>query len=232
MRVVERSDLGSLVELLDGGLDSLRSDSLSQPQSLELVLRDIPLGELLQGLGEVGSLLSSDLSGRSVLGSGVVSDGKDSGSTQKLEVVVDGKSSSGGLDVGELGHEVPGDVSGGVSGSPNEKSVGDLLDLFVGVLDDDVLLVDLLNHGLGHEVDLVVGEGRLGVLDELLGEHGKDVGESLDEGDSESVGDLCGKGRRKGGKEIERSAFRRRVELSDRQLSKSSFRSTNQGTTS
>jgi hypothetical protein len=92
--------------------------------------------------------------------------------------------------LGELCHQVPSDLTRSVSGSPNEKTVRDLLDLLVGILNDDRLLPDILDHGSGEDIDLVLLESRLGVLDELLGEGGQDIGESFDKGDPELVSDF------------------------------------------
>jgi len=44
--------------------------------------------------------------------------------------------------------------------APDEEAVGVLDELLVLVLGDDLLLLDLLDHGLGLDVDLVLLEGR------------------------------------------------------------------------
>ena len=190
MRVVERCDLGSSVELLDqrldlGGISSGVGSDLSK-LSLELVL----LSNLAEHLSEVDTLLRSDLGSWGVLSSGTVTHGVGSLSTEKSEVVVNEETSSLGLRIWEFVHQVSGDLSRSVTGRPNQETIWDLSNLLVGVLDDNAGWLDVLDHGSGEDINLVGSELVLGVLDELLGKGGENVGEGLDQRDLESVGDF------------------------------------------
>jgi hypothetical protein len=188
--VVEGSELGGSVQLLGQSLDFSLVGSGVGLQLLELSLKLVLLSELAEHLGKVDTLLRGDLGSGGVLSSGAVSHGVSSLSSEQSKVVVNKQTSSLSLCVGKLAHQVSGDLSGSVTGGPDKKTVGDLLHLLVGVLDDNAGRLDILNHGSGENVNLVGSELVLSVLDELLGEGGKDVGESLDQGDLQSVGDL------------------------------------------
>ena len=188
--VVERGELGGAVELLDDTLDLCGVGGGVGAELSKLLLELVLLADLVEHLCEVGTLLGGDLGSGGVLGGSAVTEGVDALSTQEREVIVDEETTALGLSRGEGAHEVPGDLARGVTGSPNEETVGDLVHLLVGVLDDDVLVGDVLDHGTGKEVNLLVLELLLGVLDELLGEGRKDVGKSLDQSDLEAVGDL------------------------------------------
>lgn len=190
VRVVEGSDLAGPVDLLGKALNLGSVGGGVGPQSSELLLELGLLAELLEDTGEVDTLLIGDLGSGGVRGGGTVTDGVDTLSAEQSEVVVDEETPSLGLDVRELGHKVSGDVPGSVTGSPDEETVRDLSDFLIGVLDDDALGLDVLDHGSGENINLVLLEGRLCVLDELLGEGGENVGEGLDKGDLESVGNL------------------------------------------
>lgn len=190
MRVVEGSNLARPVDLLGKTLNLGGVGNGVSPQSGELFLELGLLAKLLEDTGEVDTLLTGDLGSGGVRGGGTVTDGVDTISTEQSEVVVDEETPSLGLDMRELGHKVSGDVPRGVTGSPDEETVRDLSNFLVCVLDDDALGLDVLNHGSGEDINLVLLEGRLSVLDELLGEGGENVGEGLDKGDLESVGDL------------------------------------------
>lgn len=67
--------------------------------------------------------------------------------------------------------------------SPDNHTTRDLLLRTVGKLQDNALLLDLLHHRLRQNINLGLLERRLGVVDELLGEHREHRGESLDERD-------------------------------------------------
>jgi hypothetical protein len=75
-------------------------------------------------------------------------------------------------------------------GSPNDHSTRNLGDGFIGHLEDHALLLDLLDHRLGQDVDLGFFEGRLGILDEGLAEHRQHGWESLHKRDLHSTGQL------------------------------------------
>ena len=64
------------------------------------------------------------------------------------------------------------------------------MDRFIGHLERDALLLDLLDHGLGQDINLGFLKGRLGVLDEGLAEHGQHGWESLHKGDFHPTGKL------------------------------------------
>lgn len=190
MRVVEGSDLAGPVDLFGKALNLGRVSGGVGPQGSELLLELGLLAELLEDIGEIDTLLTGDLGSRGIRGGCTVSNGVDTVSTEQREVVVDEETPSLGLDVRELGHKVSGNVPGSVTGSPDEETVRNLFDFLIGVLDDDALGLDVLDHGSSEDINLVLLEGGLSVLDELLGEGGENVGEGLDKGDLESVGNL------------------------------------------
>ena len=74
--------------------------------------------------------------------------------------------------------------------SPNDHPTRDFLDAFIGHLEDDALLLDLLNHGFGQNVNFGFPESGFGVLDEGLAERGKNRWKSLYEGDLHPIGEL------------------------------------------
>lgn len=78
----------------------------------------------------------------------------------------------------------------GTYSSPNDHSTRNFLDRFVGHLEDDALLLDFLDHGLGQDINLGLLEGRFSVLDEGLAEHGQHGWESLHERDLHPTGKL------------------------------------------
>lgn len=190
MGVVERGDLGDPCELLGQGLDLRRVGIASSLEVGELSLKLVLLAELAESLGEVDTLLTGDLSGRGVLCGGTVTDGVCALGAEKRQVVVDEETTSLSLRIRKLAHEVTGDSSGGVTGSPDEETVWDLSHLLVGVLDNNGLRLDVLDHGSGENVNSVGSELVFGVLNELLAESGKDVRQGLDKGDLQSIGDL------------------------------------------
>jgi len=95
---------------------------------------------------------------------------------------------------------------------PNQKSVRVFNEFLLLVLSDKGLLLDFLDHRLGSDVDFVLLESRHGVVTmgkpdefwrtgqserrstsnshELLREHGKNVGEGLDQSDLDAGGEL------------------------------------------
>lgn len=81
-------------------------------------------------------------------------------------------------------------VTEGTYGGPDNHAAGHFGDALVGHLEDDGVLLDLLDHGLGHDVNLRRLEGRLGVVDQLLAEHGQHGGKRLDKRDLDRVGEL------------------------------------------
>lgn len=188
VRVVEGGQVQGLVQSLDGSLDIVTGSLFTHLG--ELLLELFSLGHLGESPGEVSSLLTGSLGGGCVRSGGTVTESKDLGCSGQSHVAVDDETSSLGLVFGQLGHQVAGDLSRGVSGGPDQQSVGNLLDLLVGILDDDRLFTHVLDHGSGKDVDLVLLEGGFSVLDELFRKGRQDVGEGFDQGDSELVGDL------------------------------------------
>lgn len=82
----------------------------------------------------------------------------------------------------------------GVAGGPYEEAVGQGFQLLgtvrFGKFGFDVFVGDFLDHGFGADGDGFFLEGGFGVVNQLLGEHGKDVGQRFDKGDVEVVGDV------------------------------------------
>ena len=186
--VVEWSKLGSPAELLGQSLN-LRGVGVRGSLELgELSLKLVLLAELAEGLGKVDTLLTGNLGGGSVLRSGTITNGVSALGSEKSQVVVDKETSSLSLRIRKLVHQVTGNASRCVTGSPDEKTVWDLAHLLVSVLDDNGLRLDILDHGSGKNVDSVRSKLVLGVLNELLAESGKDVGKGFDKGDLQSVG--------------------------------------------
>lgn len=68
---------------------------------------------------------------------------------------VDEETSAIRLLVLELGLNVAGEGPGSVTGSPHEHAHGDIDNLAVGTLYCHALLVDVLDHMLGQDLDLV-----------------------------------------------------------------------------
>merc|ERR1712093_335126 len=140
------------------------------------------------------TFLRCDLGSWSISGNRAVTSGPDVLGTLDYEVLADGQTSSRILLRGDRCHQVSNDRSDGVSGSPDKKTVWHDLHLLLSIrsssLSLDSCLGNLLDGGLGHDGDLLLLEGRLGVLDQLFGKHGKNVGESLDQSDLELVTDL------------------------------------------
>src|SRR5690606_25101754 len=125
---------------------------------------------------EVGSLLGGDLGGWGVLGLSAVAYSPDSLSSINNEVLIDGKTTAGSLLLWNLIHEVSDDWTNGISGSPDKAAVWNTLLLARSVGEDglnlDVLVGDVLDHGLGSDIDLLVSERLFRVVDESLAEHG------------------------------------------------------------
>ena len=188
VRVVEGGQVQGLVQSLDGSLDIVTGSLFTHLG--ELLLELFSLGHLGKSPGEVSSLLTGSLGGGCVRGGGTVTESENLGCSGQSHVAVDDETSSLGLVLGQLGHQVAGNLSRGVSGGPDQQSIGDLLDLLVGILDNDRLFTHVLDHGSGEDIDLVLLESGFSVLDELFGKGGQYVGEGFDQGDSELVGDL------------------------------------------
>ena len=64
------------------------------------------------------------------------------------------------------------------------------MNAFIRHLEDDALFLHLLDHGLCQDLDLALLERRLGVLDELLAEHGQHGRQGFYKGDANSAGEF------------------------------------------
>lgn len=160
----------------------------------EFRLEGVRLGHGVEEAGEEGSFLGRDLSGGSVVGYGAVADGPDVLGAIDDQVFVDFETATGFGLGGDLGHEVFDDGSEGVTGSPDQEAIGNLLDRFGSIwvvdLGFNVLVGDVLDHGLGSDFNVLFLEAGFRVLDQLLAEHGQNIGEGFDQSDMEIVFDL------------------------------------------
>ena len=164
-------DLGAIVSARFG---------LSVGETGELVVDDFGFGQGIEETGEEGALLRGHLCRGCVVGDRAVADGPDVLSAVDDEVFVHRETAAGVLLRGDLGHEIFDDGAEGVSGGPDEEAVGEDFFLFgavgSGVFCFDCLVGDVLDHCFGADGDAFFLEGLLGVVDQLLGEHGKNVG--------------------------------------------------------
>jgi hypothetical protein len=190
VRIVEGRKLGVPVDLLDQSVNRLLRYTFLALELVQLSLCLHPLPHLAKHLRKEGALLTSDLGGGCIGRSGAVSDSVHSIGTIHGHEVVDLDTSTLRLCPGQLGHEVPGNLARSVTGRPDQKTVWNLAHLLVGILNDDPVGLDILDHRTGKNINLVFFERGLGVLDELLGECGQDIRESFDEGDPQSVGNF------------------------------------------
>lgn len=160
----------------------------------EFRLEGVRLGHGVEEAGEEGAFLGRDLGGRSIVGYGAVADSPDVLGAIDDQVFVDFEASAGFGLCGNLGHEVFDYGPEGVTRSPDEEAVGDLLDRFGSIwvvdLGLNVFVGDVLDHGLGSDLNVFFLEAGFRVLDQLLAEHGQDIGEGFDQGHMEIVFDL------------------------------------------
>lgn len=198
--VAEGLDVLDAAELLLKALNLLgvggRVAGLQVHLAADLVdagLEALGLGHVVEEASKEATLLGSDLGGGSVAGDGAVTNGPDVTGTLDDKVFVDGKTTARVLLGGNGRHHVLDNGADGVAGGPDEETVGNLDALLGAVglanLGLDGVVGDLLDHGLGHNVNLFLAEGVFGVVDELLGEGGQDVGESLNQSDLEAGAD-------------------------------------------
>lgn len=175
-----------------GGVAGLKVEGTAE--LADALLKDLGASHVVEETSQEVALLSGDLGGRGVSSDGAVTDSPDIAGTLDNEVLVHGKTAARVLLGRDAVHEVLDDGAHGVASGPDEETVGEsnLLTGTIGFVDFglDGLFGDLLDHGLGHDVNLLLLEGALRVLDQLLGEAGKDVGKSLDEGDAEAVSNI------------------------------------------
>lgn len=150
---------------------------------VEVSEKSILLVELREDASEVTTLLRGDLGSGSVVGSSAVTEGEDTFSSEEAKVFVNEETSSRVLLLRNLVHQILGDLTSSVTSGPNKETVRVLNEFLLFVLSDESFLFDFLDHSLGGDVDLVLLEGRHGVVNELLREHGKNVGEGFDQGD-------------------------------------------------
>lgn len=201
MSVVEGLEVLDAEELLLGVLDLSRDlgrvarlEVERRRELADVLLQVLGLGHVVEQLGQEVALLRGDLGGGRVSGDGAVADGPDVPGALHHEVLVDGEAAARVLLGGNLAHEVLDEGPEGVSGGPDQQAVGELDALLAAVgvhsLGLDVLVGDVLDHGLEADVDLLLLEGALGVLNQLLGEGGQDVGQGLDQRNLEAVADV------------------------------------------
>ena len=159
VRVRKGRNLGGPVDLLHGRVNLFLAHTGLLTHLRELLLVLVLLAQLLEHACQVHSLLRSDLRGRCVLRGSTVSNGIDALGTEHVQIVVHHDTPALGLRSRELGHEVTSDGAGGVSGRPDQETVGDLAHLFRRVLDCNGTLADVFDHGTGQDVNLVLLEG-------------------------------------------------------------------------
>ena len=201
MRVVERLDVADSAQLLLQTLNFAgdfgrvgRGNVDAAAELVDAVLKVFRLGHVVEQAGEEASFLRGNLSSGSVSGDGAVTNGPDVAGTLDDEVFVDGETAARVLLGGDAGDEVLDDGADSVTCGPDEETVGndDALLGAVGLGDVglDGVFGDVLDHGLGHDFNLLLAQRVFCVVNELLGEGGKDVGESLNEGDLEARANL------------------------------------------
>jgi hypothetical protein len=160
----------------------------------ELRLNLLRLGHLVEHARKEGAFLSSDLSSGGVVGDSAVTNGPHVLGTLDDKVLVDGEAAARVLLGGDLVDQVLDQRAKCVTSGPDQQTVGDALEDLLSIGADrlglNVLLSDVLDHGLGADVDRLLLERLLGVVNQLLGEHGKDVGQGLDKRDVELGLDL------------------------------------------
>lgn len=188
VRVLERTDLLrppqlslTLPDLLEDLVPLLLALSfrLRDRELLQLLLDSLGLGHGVEQTGEESTLLAGHLSRRGIVGDGAVTHGPDVLGSVHHEVLVDGQTTTGVLLGRDLVHQVTDDRADGVTSGPDKKTVRNSLNLlrpiWLGDFGLDVLIGDLLDHGLCADRNLLFLERRLGVVDQLLGEHGKNL---------------------------------------------------------
>ena len=152
------------------------------------------LGHVVEHTGKESTLLSSNLSSGGVVGDGAVTNSPDVLGTLDNEVLVYGKTTARIFLSGDLVDQVLDNGAESITGGPNKETVGNPLKLLLAIrasrLGLNVLVRYVLDHGLCADIDGLLLEGLLRIVDELLGEHGKDVGQRLDEGNLEVILDL------------------------------------------
>lgn len=167
---------------------------LSLRQLLQVILDGLGLSHSVEETSKESTLLTSNLSSGGIVGDSAVTDGPNVLGTVDDQVFVNSETTARVLLGGKLAHKVPDNRADGVTGGPNQETVRDGFQFLGSVglsdLSLDVLIGHVLDHGLGADGDSFLLEGRLGVVNKLLGEHGKHVGKSLNKGDLEVLLDL------------------------------------------
>ena len=168
--------------------------ALDLGEPLQFLLDGLGLGHGVEQTGQESTFLAGNLGSGGVVGDGTVTNSPDVLCAVDDQVLVHGKTAARVLLSGDLAHEVTDDVADRVTGGPNQQTVRDCLNLLgtvrLGDLSLDLLVVNALDHSLGANGDGLLLEGRFGVVDQLLGEHGKHVGQGLDKSDVEVVLDI------------------------------------------
>ncbi|KAI6776735.1 hypothetical protein HG530_000680 [Fusarium avenaceum] len=201
VRVTERLDILDSAELSLEGLNlsgDLGRVALLEVQAaaelLDASLLRVSLGHVVEQTSQERTLLGSDLSGRGVTSDGAVTDSPDVASSLDNEVLIDGKTTTRVLLSGNLAHKITDNRTDSVTSGPDKQTVGDAESLLATIGSSELglnkVLCHPLDHGLELDVDVLLAQGVLGVLDELLGERGENVGKGLDKSDLEAVADL------------------------------------------
>lgn len=161
---------------------------------LDTSLLRVSLRHVVEQAGQERTLLGSDLSSRGVASNGAVTDGPDIAGALDNKVLVDSKTTARILLGGNLAHEVTDNGANSVSGSPDKQTVRDTESLLGAIrtsaLSLNKVLCHPLDHGLEFDVNVLLAQGVLGVLNELLGERRENVGKGLNKSDLEAVADL------------------------------------------
>lgn len=160
-------------------------------QVLEFLLNGIGLGHGVEKTSQEGTLLAGNLSSGSIVGNSTIANGPDVLGTVHDKVFVDSKTTAGVLLSGDLTHQITDNWANSVTSGPNQQTVGDSLhslgSIRVSDLGLNVLVSDILDHSLSADGDLFLLKGRFGVVNQLLGEHGQNVGQSFDQSNVEVV---------------------------------------------
>jgi len=160
-------------------------------QVLKFLFNGISLGHGVEETSQEGTLLTGNLSSGSIVGNSTIANGPDVLGTVHDKVFVDSKTTAGVLLSGDLTHQITDNRANGVTSGPNQQTVGDSLDnlgsIRISDLGLNVLVGDILDHSLSADGDLFLLEGRFGVVNQLFGEHGQNVGQSFDQSNVEVV---------------------------------------------
>lgn len=187
--VLEGSNLLSLPELFLQ-LPDLREDfvsfvvvlglGLGIRQFVQISLNLIGLRHGVEKSSKERSLLTGYLRGGSVVGNSAVADSPDVLRAIDNEEFVNGKAATRFLLGWDLVDQVLYDGADSVTRSPDKKAIRNLFNflgsIWMGDFGFEVLVSHVFDHSLRTDSDGLFLEGRFSVIDQLLGEHGKDLG--------------------------------------------------------